>query len=102
MTDLELVKRCAVKMGLEVTEENGWLQFITYHKGYPNYHDYYPLTDDAQAMALVKKFGLLIEGNSIPPTLWRVAGWNNRNITWDDHDNADLNRAIVECVARMP
>jgi hypothetical protein len=59
---------------------------------------YDPLHDDAQAMALVKKFGL-----SIAPELgqgrglWRVNHWRDPPLVLD----TDLNRAIVECVAKM-
>ena len=61
---------------------------------------YDPLHDDAQAMALVKKFKLLVNngvGHS-STDLWHVQ-------TQDDRDESvecnDLNRAIVECVAKM-
>ena len=54
-----------------------------------------PLHDDAQAMALVKKFGLnqWYDGQN-----WRVVGGvSNEGDAW----SADLNRAICECVAKM-
>lgn len=65
---------------------------------------YDPLHDDAQAMALVKRFVLCIQ----PPQFVRNKQWH----VWSDHfakgastasgNSTDLNRAIVECVARLP
>lgn len=100
MTDLEIVKKCAEKMGyesalagwkvgqestydsVEILSENGW-------------EDYDPLHDDAQAMALVKKFNLSI----MKLNNWLVNDAPNQK---DSTINKDLNRAICECVARMP
>lgn len=97
MTDIEMTKLCAEAMGLVVAEQLGGLRS-------PNtqFEDslYDPLRDDAQAMALVKEFGLDI--------LWRPDYGN-----WEASSNVEgpdgviiavkdsLNRAIVECVARM-
>jgi hypothetical protein len=64
---------------------------------------YDPLHDDAQAMALVKKFGLDIGEFSAPIGRgdWGVSrsalGWS---VDWSGR-NSNLNRAIVECVAKM-
>ena len=63
-----------------------------------------PLHDDALAMALVKKFGLEILKFKI---LWQVSGmwgdghgeWSWKRISGEPYEN--LNRAIVECVAKM-
>jgi hypothetical protein len=61
-----------------------------------------PLEDDAQAMALVKRFGLLIEGNgAYQPSEWTVQCWNNDSITWDGVTDSSLNRAIVKCVSAL-
>jgi hypothetical protein len=100
--DLEMTKLCAVAIGLEV-------ELVT-HRGRGGRTPYYrfdgtdshrkiydPLHNDAQAMALVKKFRL----NIFPPAT--LPNWQ----IWIDtsHDagieNPDLNRAIVECVAKM-
>mgnify|MGYP001617981049 CR=1 FL=1 len=88
MTDLEMTKLCAEAMGLEIF----WAEAlpITAPKGCP----YDPLHDDAQAMALVKKFHIALG--------WNDPGWG----AFGQHDkrwvnNPDLNRAIVECVAKM-
>jgi hypothetical protein len=63
------------------------------------WHSFDPLLDDAQAMALVKTFKLCIDPMSEDGTdCWVV--WHPskdaRNL-----GGADLNRAIVECVALM-
>jgi hypothetical protein len=65
-------------------------------RGIPNY-----MTDDAQAMALVKKFDLSISrgGQAIDDPWWRVTPpFNARKGV----SNTDINRAICECVARLP
>ena len=79
MTDLEMTKLCAEAMGPSGRDER----------------TYDPLHDDAQAMALVKKFQINIawyEVNMPRPTFEpTVYMWRKK----------DLNRAIVECVAKM-
>jgi len=82
MTDLEMTRLCAEAMGFEPYADQ------------PPYN-YDPLYDDAQAMALVKKFGVaLYQGETgcwyadLPGFAMRVR-------------SLDLNRAIVECVAKM-
>ena len=104
MTDLEITMACAEAIGYRADadggfsrlaqgagmDEPGWFEFI-----------YDPLRDDAQAMALVKKFKLRSMYNSI-------GGWwtvkepvhNDGSPTMSVH-NADLNRAICECCANM-
>lgn len=65
--------------------------------------NYDPLRDDAEAMALVKKFRLDVE----PQKRDRVDGWSiyrQENMfapPMADSWNQDLNRAICECVAQM-
>lgn len=60
---------------------------------------YDPLKDDAQAMALVKKFNFWIQPRNRLDGEWFVA--SNLDGFQEDCVNADLNRAIVECVAAM-
>jgi len=97
MTDLEMIKKCAEKMGYEFSDGSGTV--CVSKAGVGNYD---PLTNDAQAMALVKRFGLWIEANDDgSKSIWvvtgdRVCGQNERFIS------KDLNRAIVECVSRLP
>jgi len=111
MTDLEMVKRCAEKMGFsQVGAAHGKIEVVSSGERFKPREDlmlerpflYDPLTNDAQAMALVKRFGLWIEANDDgSKSIWvvtgdRVCGQNERFIS------KDLNRAIVECVSRLP
>jgi len=62
---------------------------------------YDPLHDDAQAMALVKKFELDIEAPRAGINAeWEVYRYDNLAPN-NCHSNADLNRAICETVAKM-
>lgn len=56
-----------------------------------------PLHDDAQAMALVKKFGLDIISD--PDASGK--DWDVRHLLTSASCSTDLNRAICECVAKM-
>ena len=101
MTDIEIIKKCAEAMGIDVVEVSRGLAIP-----YDNFNEpqpfYDPLTDDAQAMALVKKFGLIIEPDGVMPTTeWWVQVWVSDEIRWTGVANKDLNRAICECVARL-
>jgi len=100
MNDLEMIKKCAEKMGYDVsTDIHGVVFFRTDGTKQPERHDYDPLHDDAQAMALVKKMQLTICCNwgAADSHKWEAYGENNKSIF-----NKDLNRAIVECVAKLP
>ena len=93
MTDLEMTKLCAEAMGIEIDEQ------CTYRQGTRIYH---PLHDDAQAMALVKKFPMTIE----PPVLTVDGYWHIESVEiidgiCPDVYDKDLNRAICECVAKI-
>lgn len=88
MTDLEMTRLCADAMGL-IGSPGGYGLI-----GFMENHPYRPLTDDAQCMALVKKFMLAI-GNNADLT-FVVYGKD-----FAESENPDLNRAIVECVAKM-
>lgn len=56
-----------------------------------------PLKDDAQAMALVKELRLTVYARALgADRWWRVEDWN-----LEYGRDVDLNRAIVECVAKM-
>src|SRR3990167_11420116 len=106
MTDLEMIRLCAEAMALNYAVATDGLggQHIneTVYADATAIHvrTYDPLHDDAQAMALVKKFKLLVNngvGHS-STDIWHVQ-------TQDDRDESvecqTLNRAIVECVAKM-
>lgn len=111
MNDLEITLQCAKALGLTI--------YSTYvfddppNSPFPNarcvwvreYHDPFdPLHDDAQAMALMKKLSLNI---GCPFDKDASPGWE----VWPDREtdtepliaamNPDLNRAVVECVAKM-
>jgi hypothetical protein len=84
MTDLEMTKLCAEAMGTPP-----WVV----GDQYPDSEWFWPLRHDAQAMALVKRFSIGIEP------------WWTCSIFRPEADyyatDKDLNRAIVECVAKM-
>ncbi len=90
MTDLEMTKLCAEAMGIANIYE-------TPDGGYD------PLTSDAQAMALVKRFPVNIWNGDVPAKRYRVVcSWREEGVlkeigSWND----DINRAIVECVSKM-
>jgi len=88
MTDLEMTKLCARAISKDALEIERSL-FL-----------YNPLHDDAQAMALVKKFNIRLQeplerGQESFWTVWIYGTGGSKA------KNADLNRAIVECVAKM-
>ena len=118
MTDIELTKRCAERMGLAIDDgpNNGGganntgidvmgRLVLDWHNGV--FYD--PLHDDAQAFALVEKFDILLFK---PDGKWQAvhaAEWNkghpgmyvcDQRMTWGE--SANLNRAIVSCVAAIP
>lgn len=88
MSDIELVKTCAeaMRIALYVVSQNAPHHTLRT----ANHENYWPLTNDAQAMALVKRFprealkALIREFNSRPQSFAEKA-----------------NRAIVECVAKL-
>ena len=66
--------------------------------GFETGPEYRPLLDGRQAMELVRRFRLRIEGSyPLGEQEWVVWQGGNRI----EARNADLNRAIVECVAKM-
>ena len=105
MTDLEITKACAEAMGWR---KHAVSDDVLYNASLTNSmpkKEFDPLHDDAQAMALVKKFGLdidspppceLIGENLYTAKYWR--GWGMEEIT---ESSKDLNRAICECVYKL-
>jgi hypothetical protein len=106
MTDLEMTKLCAEAMGWRPAGERKDFDVVKaipveQFPGAPHYQ-YAPLNDDSSAMALVKKFRLGINSWNPEYQVWV----QSTEITSDESArtcsfNADLNRAIVECVAKM-
>ena len=97
MTAPENVRLCAEAMRLDIADDAAPVHYWQ-GKNPSSLTRYDPLHDDAQAMALVKKFGLNIA--KIEGCDWAV--WRSRI---DGHNDAicgspDLNTAIVECVAK--
>ena len=106
MTDLELTKLCAEAMGIDINFESRDTVFYIYHpidEVLPLFKAFAPLHDDAQAMALVKKFGLWLElnMNGWDQTYWRVTSSRMLSPYYESEHKEDLNRAICECVAKM-
>ncbi len=100
MTDLEMVKKCAERMGYSSVIRKGD-EVYDGLSGEKIDGIYWPLENDAQAMALVKKFGLSImhvmhDAHSDRPWRMFVPGTRTGIIS------SSLNRAIVECVANLP
>ncbi len=104
MTDLEMTKLCAEAMGYRICIHAGFTSRIGVYAAADGdfLKEYDPLTNDAQAMALVKKFRLRVEPGHLNKDRWLVSkGETIGDITQSLVDSLDLNRAIAECVARM-
>jgi len=90
MTDLEIIRLCAEAKGLDVQDQRGGLiladEILHIYTG----RRYDPLHDDAQAMALVKKFPA--------ECLSALQDYAHEHLMGRP---LDLNRAICECVAKM-
>jgi hypothetical protein len=90
MTDLELTLLCAEAMGVSksLVHEGGALR-------------YWPLHDDAQAMALVKKFRLSVDiGEDCCDAIW-FDPEDIEDVIRCERDDENINAAIVECVAKL-
>lgn len=113
MTDIQMTILCAQAMGYGFTEVHFPTVVLTKERAGETYA---PIYDDEQAMALVKKFlGTKIENihhssraTGGPPhkdiPYWRV--FISTGVCYGPHhqwvaENKDLNRAVVECVAKM-
>ena len=103
MTDLEITKLCAEAMGFHA--EYCYGEEVTYllvWVGDDSGKTYNPLHDDAQAMALVKKFKVRLayleirEGEVVEAAISM-----NNEVPYSFARSTDLNRAICECVAKM-
>ena len=115
MTDLEITKLCAEAMGLRQVWQPTYclspsaigilrdgISKETYERERDLAYDSYdPLHDDAQAMALVKKFHLQVDKTLRTPNdpygQWIVS----KTDKFVSEPTSDLNRAICECVAKM-
>ena len=87
MTDLEITKLCAEAMGVDFSKGYATLMCMECDEYGITYA---PLHDDAQAMALLKRFRLDLTISAM------LFNWSR------GHGEHDLNRAICERVANMP
>ena len=104
MTEYEITVLCAEAMELDPHVIRNVVQrysesgiYVVDVWGDDGFSTYDPLKDNAQAMALVKRFGLQIIARLINPFFWCVVDVNENF----DAESEDLNRAICECVAKM-
>lgn len=96
MDDQEMTKLCAEAMGFGERYKGAGLWAYEWHDNGPEY--FAPLDNDAHAMALVKKLRLCVDQEASPTGLRTVSF---PGPMYYSACNADLNRAIVECVAKM-
>lgn len=99
MTDLEITRLCAEAMGIPAVIEGDrlfWWSGTT--RGNRIQYAYDPLHNDAQAMALVKRFKLSLLWNEDGTQVLAAYPWAAN--TYSEYD-ASENRAICLCVAKM-
>ena len=112
MTDFEITRLCAEAMDYQLGEmiapvRGAPKQQMVFMNGRAYHEPYDPLHDDAQAMALVKKFHLLLfrpfdKWQAVPAKWWNKAPQFIHDGDYNPlAQNDDLNRAICECVAKM-
>lgn len=93
MTDLEVVKACALEMGYTVVSEGAELLMVRDALGIE--FSYWPLENDAQCFALLKKFPHLC----LPAITHAM--FESCNDIGPQAKPIDFNRVICACVARM-
>ena len=114
MTDLEIVKLCALAAGYKNPTALAQFPGCTIGERHAVWVDtvvggqrlYDPLHDDRQCLELVKQFHLAIEHNGGSGSTAVPAGWYVMPSHTSDPDvfiegAQDLNRAICSCVAQM-
>ena len=118
MTDLEITKLCAEAMGYTVLDDFTDINPSVARMCCKECECYWPLHDDAQAMALVKKFGLQVvryndpcEPETMPLGMCAVIPNSHYKYPSLDDPNFNhspkywygtVNRAICECVVSWP
>jgi hypothetical protein len=110
MTDLEMTRLCAEAMGIPCKvsfDKRSNADYIEINTGRDpgNEGEYDPLHDDAQAMALVRWLVRYNDNEQLEISN-HVVFYQHRDLTYTqfgDFSGSDghLNRAIVECVAKM-
>jgi hypothetical protein len=113
VTDLEITRLCAEAMGWKPLDDvfpmfdgepvGVYLKHAGVEDGVVSY---VPLHDDAQAMALVKKFEAFIQPPFHDGAGELMEGWKVDILVKDEREeveaiDADLNRSICECVAKL-
>ena len=98
MTDLEMTRLCAEAMGYDEYSENvdaegRWYIYLERDAGIGT-RTYWPISDDEQAMALLKKFPL----HTIDALVAHVP-YGKYDPAEKQVASEDWNRVIVECVA---
>lgn len=110
MTDIELTKRCAEACGwhCEPAEDDRYRIYEATEDMTPIFgigewlmQRYDPLHDDAQAMALIKKFDIKVTKRPQYES-WRAVAYHRTGEFLSIGTDYNLNRAIVLCVAGMP
>lgn len=102
MNDHEMTMLCAAALGLDFSNEDSHGnagQHVFYYNKYGVLTEFDPLCNDAQAMALVRHLKL-----AVAYELGHWEAWNHLDNSHPSHivgGDEDLNRAIVECVAKM-
>lgn len=101
MSDLEMVRLCAEAMEISVRRCCGSSECADQNLYLIDGHSIYdPLTNDAQAMALVKRFNPMM--HNIDGKGWTIAiEWAGPSSGTLIENQPDLNHAIAEAVARM-
>lgn len=95
-----MTKLCAEAMGY-VVGPHDFSAYIPVTVNHKPLRSYYPLHDDEQAMALVKKVPLNVSPNSLLKE-WHVQASDGEGMLRGEvSKSTELNRAIVECVAKM-
>lgn len=97
LSDLEITRLCAEAMELSPFAVNGEKYVVIGET--PNRYEYCPLTNDAQAMALVKKFRLKIWCGQFTQE-WHVSAPDADHYVQGSLDPS-LNRAICDFVAQL-
>ena len=98
MRDNEITRLCAEAMGYTVPITRNLGDRILLPQG-GDFVRYDPLTNDAQAMALVKKHKLCFywRDKVVTEPRWEACDYNGNNLVC----NQNLNHAICECIAKM-
>ena len=106
MTDLEMTRLCSEAMGLEIIKgTNHYLMVRAVVDGAHGLSFHFdPLHDDAQAMALVKRFSLQIHHHGCADSRARLVTVTGKWLPYTtDFKSCAVgeNQAIVGCVAKM-